>query len=91
VISRRAGLMTLGCLLGSLLLSVALWAKPAPEPVSILMPAPFADATAELVETFNREHPGIALSVTRGPLEQKRCRTWPSAACCWATVLTTLS
>jgi len=37
--------------------------------VSILMPAPFADATAELVETFNREHPGIALSVTRGPLE----------------------
>ena len=33
------------------------------------MPAPFADATAELVETFNREHPGIALSVTRGPLE----------------------
>ena len=61
--------MTLGCLLGSLLLSMALWAKPAPEPVSILMPAPFADATAELVETFNREHPGIALSVTRGPLE----------------------
>ena len=69
MISRRAGLVTLGCLLGSLLLSVALWAKPAPEPVSILMPAPFADATAELVETFNREHPGIALSVTRGPLE----------------------
>lgn len=69
MISRRAGLMTLGCLLGSLLLSVGLWAKPAPEPVSILMPAPFADATAELVETFNREHPGIALSVTRGPLE----------------------
>ena len=69
MISRRAGLLTLGCLLGSLLLSVALWAKPAPEPVSILMPAPFADATAELVETFNREHPGIALSVTRGPLE----------------------
>ena len=61
--------MTLGCLLGCLLLSVALWAQPAPEPVSILMPAPFADATAELVETFNREHPGIALSVTRGPLE----------------------
>ena len=69
MISRRAGLLTLGFLLGSLLLSVALWAKPAPEPVSILMPAPFADATAELVETFNREHPGIALSVTRGPLE----------------------
>ena len=61
--------MTLGFLLGSLLLSVAVWAKPAPEPVSILMPAPFADATADLVETFNREHPGIALSVTRGPLE----------------------
>ena len=33
------------------------------------MPAPFADATAELVSAFNRSHPRIALSVTRGPLE----------------------
>lgn len=38
--------------------------------VSILMPAPFADATAELVRTFNKEHEGrIHLNVIRGPLE----------------------
>ena len=36
--------------------------------VNILMPAPFADATAELVQRFNRDHRGsIALRVTRGP------------------------
>lgn len=40
------------------------------EQVSILMPAPFADATKPLVARFNREHRGsIHLSVTRGPLE----------------------
>ena len=39
------------------------------ERVNVLMPAPFADATAALVEAFNRDHPGIALHVTRGPLE----------------------
>ena len=38
--------------------------------VSILMPAPFADSTAELVKTFNREHRGrIHLNVIRGPME----------------------
>ena len=38
--------------------------------VSILMPAPFADATAELVRSFNKEHKGrIHLDVIRGPLE----------------------
>ena len=38
--------------------------------VSILMPAPFADATAELVRAFNKEHKGrIHLDVIRGPLE----------------------
>ncbi|MEY3750634.1 MAG: ABC transporter substrate-binding protein [Prochlorococcaceae cyanobacterium] len=33
------------------------------------MPAPFADATTDLVEAFNRSHPQIALSVSRGPLD----------------------
>ena len=52
-------------------LSLGLWglATERVEPVSVLMPAPFADATAELVSAFNRSHPRIALSVTRGPLE----------------------
>ncbi|WP_415399919.1 ABC transporter substrate-binding protein [Synechococcus sp. W4D4] len=67
--NQRRWLLGLACVLGSLLLVLGLWAKPAREPVSILMPAPFADATAELVEEFNREHPEIALTVTRGPLE----------------------
>ena len=41
-----------------------------PDSVSILMPAPFADATVALVESFNREHKGrIKLNVVRGPLE----------------------
>lgn len=40
------------------------------EDVRILMPAPFVDATASLVEQFNAEHQGrIHLSITRGPLE----------------------
>ena len=39
-----------------------------PEQVTILMPAPFADATAEQVERFNADHRGrIQLNVTRGP------------------------
>lgn len=33
------------------------------------MPAPFADASSDLVVAFNRSHPRIALTVTRGPLE----------------------
>jgi multiple sugar transport system substrate-binding protein len=37
--------------------------------VRVLMPAPFADATAELVRQFNREHRDLAIAVTRGPLE----------------------
>ncbi|BEV36198.1 ABC transporter substrate-binding protein [Synechococcus sp. M16CYN] len=40
------------------------------EPVSILMPAPYADANAGLVKAFNREYRGkIHLNVIRGPLE----------------------
>ncbi len=39
------------------------------ESVSILMPAPFADSTQELVKQFNRENRGkIRLKVIRGPL-----------------------
>ena len=39
-----------------------------PEQVTILMPAPFADATAEQVKRFNADHRGrIQLNVTRGP------------------------
>ena len=38
--------------------------------VSVLMPAPFADATKPIVEQFNKEHLGhIHLSVIKGPLE----------------------
>ena len=56
-------------LMTSLLLGLWSLAANAVERVNVLMPAPFADATSELVATFNREHPGIELSVTRGPLE----------------------
>ncbi|MEY2643833.1 MAG: hypothetical protein RLZZ611_482 [Cyanobacteriota bacterium] len=37
--------------------------------VSVLMPAPFADATAPLVASFNREHRDVQIAVTRGPLD----------------------
>jgi multiple sugar transport system substrate-binding protein len=54
-------LISLACVLGSV-------AREKVEPVSVLMPASFADATAPLVRSFNRSHPGINLTVTRGPL-----------------------
>ncbi|MFY8149455.1 MAG: ABC transporter substrate-binding protein [Prochlorococcaceae cyanobacterium] len=44
------------------------WARP-PVAVNVLMPAPFADATAATVESFNRSHPGLRIQVTRGPFE----------------------
>lgn len=37
--------------------------------VSILMPAPIADATAPVVQRFNRLHRDIHIAVTRGPLD----------------------
>jgi multiple sugar transport system substrate-binding protein len=37
--------------------------------VTALMPAPFVDALAPVVERFNRSHPGIRLEVSRGPFE----------------------
>ncbi len=61
--------LLLVALMTSLLLGLWSLAANAVERVNVLMPAPFADATSELVAAFNREHPGIELSVTRGPLE----------------------
>lgn len=65
---KRAGLGLVALAL-SFCLAFSAGATQVPEPVSVLMPAPFADATAELVEAFNRRHPEIQLSVTRGPLD----------------------
>ena len=56
----------------SLLLAVALavgtlvWAR-SPVTVRVLMPAPFADATAATVADFNRRHRDMHIAVTRGP------------------------
>ena len=55
-------------LAGCLLISGAL-ARAHRHTVRVLMPAPFADATADLVQQFNREHRDLAIAVTRGPLE----------------------
>jgi multiple sugar transport system substrate-binding protein len=44
------------------------WARPAAV-VRVLMPAPFADATADLVAAFNRSHRDVRIAVTRGPFE----------------------
>ncbi len=57
----------LGLALAIGLLSWA-WARPATV-VRVLMPAPFADATADLVATFNRSHRDVRIAVTRGPFE----------------------
>ncbi|WP_170953576.1 ABC transporter substrate-binding protein [Synechococcus sp. UW179A] len=55
--------------IASVLLGISVVAKQ-PDHVSILMPAPFADSTAELVKSFNQQHQGrIHLNVIRGPLE----------------------
>lgn len=44
------------------------WARPAAV-VRVLMPAPFADATADLVAAFNRSHRDVRIAVTRGPFQ----------------------
>ncbi|MEB3255757.1 MAG: ABC transporter substrate-binding protein [Synechococcaceae cyanobacterium] len=46
-------------------------AATAPVTVRVLMPAPFADATAEPVREFNAGHPGLQLEVVRGPLDSE--------------------
>jgi len=61
--------LLLVALITSVLLGLWGLAARAIEPVNVLMPAPFADASADLVDGFNREHPGIELSITRGPLQ----------------------
>lgn len=40
-----------------------------PVPVRVLMPAPFADATAPLVRAYNARQGAIQLEVSRGPLD----------------------
>ena len=62
-----AAALGLGLALALLWGSIA-WAS-RPTTVRVLMPAPFADSTAMLVESFNREHPDLRIVVTRGPLE----------------------
>ena len=60
----------LGVLLASItLLLMATGVPAASVPVSVLMPASFADASAGLVREFNAAHPHIRLEVTRGPLD----------------------
>jgi len=44
-------------------------ATPQPIPVRLLMPAPLADAVAGPVASFNARHPGVRLTVIRGPLD----------------------
>ena len=64
------GRRLIGGVLALLLITAGIaWSQfRATEVVSILMAAPFADATAPLVERFNQEHRGrIRLSITRGP------------------------
>ncbi len=53
---------------GDVLRAGPVWARN-PLTVRVLMPAPFADATAELVSRFNREHRDLTIAVTRGPFE----------------------
>ncbi len=68
----RRSIRIVGGLIGLLfVLAGVAWSGPKqPVPVSILMPAPYADASTQLVEAFNREHRGtIQLEVIRGPLE----------------------
>ncbi len=71
---RAAGLtwgLALALLLALLLAGLSglrAWAQP-PLPVRVLMPAPFAEATAPLVADFNRRQRAIRIQVTRGPFE----------------------
>ena len=65
----RRRLIALG--LGVVLLMGVVWGRQQQvQSVTILMPAPYADATAALVDRFNDDHRGrIHLSISRGPLE----------------------
>ena len=62
--------MSLGLLLGvALPHSLAAGAVPSPLTVRVLMPASFADATAEPVKRFNAAHRDLQVEVVRGPLD----------------------
>ncbi len=61
--------MVLAAALALLLWAAVGLARPRPVEVSVLMPAPFADATAPLVAAFNRTHRDVQIAVTRGPLD----------------------
>ncbi|MGB5135918.1 MAG: ABC transporter substrate-binding protein [Prochlorococcaceae cyanobacterium] len=69
--SRRLAATALGLALALALVIGLLswaWARPAAV-VRVLMPAPFADATADLVADFNQGHRDVRIAVTRGPFE----------------------
>ncbi|QEY31690.1 ABC transporter substrate-binding protein [Synechococcus sp. RSCCF101] len=68
---RRPALLLLAAVLAVLtLLGGRVWsARPDPVTVNVLMAAPFADATAGLVDRFNRSHDDLRIRVTRGPME----------------------
>ena len=61
----------IGGLLCLLLLSGVVWSRTLQvEHISILMPAPYADANKELVQSFNQENRGkVHLKLVRGPLD----------------------
>lgn len=71
-LQRRPGPLAAIALGLALVLAVSLlsraWARPVAV-VRVLMPAPFADATADLVADFNRSHRDVRIAVTRGPFE----------------------
>ncbi len=70
--ARRTGLVKSVLALGLALaigLVASVTAGMRAEPISVLMPAPFADATSDLVKRFNSAHPQFHLRVTRGPLD----------------------
>lgn len=71
LLALAAGVVALAlALLGGLPLPAG--ARPTrPVTVSVLMPAPFADATAEPVRRFNADHPELQLQVVRGPLDSE--------------------
>jgi len=66
---RRVAPLALALLLAlAALTGLRAWAR-TPVVVRVLMPAPFAEATAAMVADFNRQQRRIRIQVTRGPFE----------------------
>ena len=66
---RRLAALLLLALIGlGLVLGLRAWARP-PVTVRVLMPAPFAEASADLVADFNQRHRAVQIAVSRGPFE----------------------